>query len=198
MKKILLYLAFLLLNAVTLHAQNSHWEVNIPNYQYDMTVYAELIIDGIAVEDYSNFDVAAFNDEECCGIAVSQSAMKDDKAYNWLSIRVKSNTPSGEKITFKVYDKMRDEVLPIKESIIFEDQTSVGLPSSPISLSIQKFTLGDVNDDGEIDITDVVSIVKFISDNYSQIFIEEAADINQDNDIDITDVVTLVKSISNQ
>lgn len=63
---------------------------------------------------------------------------------------------------------------------------------------IPAFELGDVNGDGETDIADVVTLVKFISGADSSSFVKEVADVNGDGEIDIADVVTLVKRISNQ
>ena len=55
-------------------------------------------------------------------------------------------------------------------------------------------TIGDINNDGEINIVDVVLLVSFILENS----INENADINQDDFINVVDVVLLVDIILNQ
>ena len=55
-------------------------------------------------------------------------------------------------------------------------------------------TIGDLNDDGEINIVDVVLLVSFILENS----INENADLNQDDFINVIDVVLLVDIILNQ
>jgi len=52
--------------------------------------------------------------------------------------------------------------------------------------------LGDINDDGSLDILDVVSIVNFVLGNIDEI---SCADYNQDESIDILDIVNIVSFI---
>jgi hypothetical protein len=61
--------------------------------------------------------------------------------------------------------------------------------------SIKEFPDSDVNQDGEVDVADVVDIARFVIDNPSDSFDEFLADINIDNDVDISDAVTLVNEI---
>ena len=58
------------------------------------------------------------------------------------------------------------------------------------------YTLGDVNGDKQIDISDVVAMVNYILGSTSSTsFKPQAADINKDGNIDISDVVSLVNII---
>lgn len=185
------------LQALVLQAQSSHWEVNIYDYQYDMSVYASLLNDDAVVTDFSNYEVAAFVGDECRGIAEVQSTEKDGQTYLWLNLRVRSHVASGETVTFRVFDKEKNRVLRTNETLEFVHQSIAGMPSSPFEISIQKYVVGDVNDDTEINIADVTALVKYISGTLPPFFIEAAADVNQDNEVDISDVVSLVKTISN-
>lgn len=59
------------------------------------------------------------------------------------------------------------------------------------------YALGDVNGDGTIDITDIVSIIRHVS--RTRILTDEKfarADVNADNSVDIIDIVTIVRIIS--
>ena len=55
--------------------------------------------------------------------------------------------------------------------------------------------LGDVNGDGNVDITDVVAIANFVMGSESDNFVEANADMNGDNSIDVTDVVALANHV---
>ena len=65
---------------------------------------------------------------------------------------------------------------------------------SKLSTSTQR---GDVNGDGDTNITDVALTVNHILGNSSDTFNEAAADLNGDREVNITDVVTLVDIILN-
>lgn len=56
-------------------------------------------------------------------------------------------------------------------------------------------TLGDVNGDNTIDVTDIVSLANNILGKSAGTFIEDAADLNQDSRVDVTDIVTLANLI---
>ncbi len=59
------------------------------------------------------------------------------------------------------------------------------------------YALGDVNGDGTIDITDIVSIIRHVS--RTRILTDEKfarADVNADNSVDIIDIVAIVRIIS--
>ena len=59
------------------------------------------------------------------------------------------------------------------------------------------YALGDVNGDGTIDFTDIVSIIRHVS--RTRILTDEKfarADVNADNSVDIIDIVAIVRIIS--
>lgn len=70
--------------------------------------------------------------------------------------------------------------------------------STSLSTEWQRTPLrGDVNEDGFVDISDVVATVRYILGDTPSIFNRIAADLNEDNNIDISDVVSLVSIILN-
>ncbi len=56
----------------------------------------------------------------------------------------------------------------------------------------EDFLLGDVNDNGEIDIGDAVCIVNYLVNKLNAVFIEVAADLNGNGQVDIGDAVMIV------
>ena len=81
----------------------------------------------------------------------------------------------------------------VKDSItvsIDENDWEGGLDVTiDIGSSSEMVTLGDVNNDGEVDLTDVVLIFDYFMGEELTDFVEEAADFNGDGDVDLTDVV---------
>ena len=186
----LVCLAYMLAMAMVMYAQGNErgWTVSPYDYQYDMTIYAQLKIDNAVVTDYSNYKVAAFVGDECRGVAEIQT--KDNST--WLYIRVRSASASGEKISFKLFDKTEGKIKRIAETVDFESQGLEGMPSSPFDLTSAKYTPGDVNDDGSINIADVTSILSIMAGNQSDSLIREAADVNDDGAINVADVTSVL------
>ena len=178
----------LLLSTTFLHAQESGWSVDPHDYQYDMTIYAQLVVEGQAVSDYENYEVAAFVGDECRAVGEVFS----QEGYTWVYLRPRSNAASGETITIKVYDKAKDRAVRINESFSFQSQGQEGEPSSPVNLTMKMYTLGDVNDDGFIDIADVTSVLAIMAGNGGENLIEDAADVNEDGFVDIADVTSIL------
>ena len=56
-------------------------------------------------------------------------------------------------------------------------------------------TFGDVNNDGDLNISDVMATVSHILGDTPQNFSEDAADVNGDGAINITDVMSMVDAI---
>ena len=116
-------------------AQETHWQCNIYDFQYDMTVYLDVTVDGKAISDYSNYEVAAFCGEECRGIASLEEIPNTEKKYYYL--RIRSNQNEGKTISFKVYDKEKAKEYSIAENTItFSAQSMQGYPSSPVVLGL--------------------------------------------------------------
>lgn len=191
-KNICCIISALLFSAI-LHAQDSHWNVNIYDYQYDMTVYAKMSMDGEQIENWEAYEVAAFVNGECRGVAVVQ----ERNGMKWLHLRIRSNSSEGETITFRAYNKSTDKIIRFKETILFESQGLVGLPSDPVELTSKSYTLGDVNDDGKINITDVTAILAYMAGTAPSYFNDAAADVNTDGRINISDVTGVLQIMAN-
>ena len=182
--KALICLVGLFISSTILHAQGSGWEVNPHDYQYDMTIYAQLSADESIVTDYANYEIAAFVGDECRGIA----EVKSQGGYTWLYLRVRSNVASGESISFKIFDAEAGKAFNAIESVSFAFAGQEGMPSAPITLTLKRYTLGDVNDDGEINVADINGVRRIMADLASDELIEEAADVNQDGESNVADI----------
>ena len=113
--------------------QAAHWECNIHAFQYDMTVYATLQLNGTTVTNPDAYEIAAFCGDECRGVASIETISGTDISFYYL--RVHSNTTTGETITFKCYDTTTKEEVPINENLEFTSQAVTGYPSQPFFLT---------------------------------------------------------------
>ena len=191
LKNVLCLIAFFAMTTM-LHAQESGWTVDEHDYQYQMSVYAKLEIDGTDVTAEENYEVAAFVGDECRGIATRDS----QGGYNWLWMFVRSNSASGEKITFKVYDKTTQQVKRIAETVDFASDGQIGTASSPTAFTQAKYTLGDVNDDGKINSKDLMLVIKkILKQSLPSGTIEEAMDMNVDGKYNAKDLQLLINKI---
>ncbi len=197
MKKKILFTLISVLLPLSLWAQESHWQFDFHEFEYDMTVFVNLKLDDELLTDWSNYEVAAFCGSECRGILTAEDIL-DTGSAKVGQLRVRSNSSSGETITFKVYDKTEQKEINVQDTkITFSSNATQGSASSPFKLDItQKYTPGDTNGDGEIDLTDASLIFRYYSEFFEDVdameeagltFVLEAADVNGDGFVDLTD-----------
>ena len=124
------------------HAQSSHWQFDAYAYRYDMTAYVALNVDGEIVTDYSDFEIAAFCGEECRGIASIKKVERDGTENVYGYLRIRSNQDTGETITFKVFQISTEKEMHVyNTSVEFQSQQVIGMPSTPMMLTIVHFTV---------------------------------------------------------
>ena len=139
----LLFSVVLALWASALSAQ-THWTCDINAYQYDMTVYYNLQMNGTAIADWGNFEVAAFVGDECRGVGETMAAVVNEQTVYYGYLRVRSNAEAGgETVSFKVYVKNANKEVAIGDeaNITFTPNGAEGLPSSPKALNIRAYQL---------------------------------------------------------
>ena len=150
--KIFSILLSLLAFTLTVWADGGNWKLNPYDFQYDMTAYIGLNVDGADVDDMSRYSVAAFCGDECRGIMEVKTA--GDVQYGYL--RIRSNKDSGEQITFKVYDNAVDVLTKCVDVMEFQVQGLQGIPSSPIILhAANKYKVNYVVDNEIVQSDDV-------------------------------------------
>ncbi len=200
-KKVFLSLLFLLTSVLGLKAQEStHWQCDIHEYEYDMTVYFVLTRDGNPIADYTDYEVAAFVGEECRGVAEFQTLeLSNGTTKKYGYIRIRSNQTNGESITFKAYMKPYTKEVTLEGApISFRSMDIQGYPSTPMALELPEVLPGDVNNDGVIDVSDVVTVVNIILGIPASTTVKEVADVTGDGEIDVSDVVKIVNIILNK
>jgi hypothetical protein len=175
--------------------ETTHWTCSPNDFQYDMTAYIALTNDGVAVTDYSDYEVAAFCGDECRGVGEVQTV----GTTSYIYMRIRSNAASGEDITFKVYTKSDDIEADVEEyTMPFVSQGVQGMPSSPVVLNFVPYIPGDPSGDKEIDVFDIVAIMDYVLEGNADDFNAKAADFNGDGEVDIFDIVELMDYILNQ
>lgn len=128
-------MAFAALLSLAANAAEPDWSVNANDYQYDMTVFAALSINGQTVSP-DNYTLAAFCGEECRGIATVANSDGD----NYFYLRIRSNVKTGETITFRAYNKTADEEVKqhwLLSTLAFEADSRAGFPSAPYVVTFQ-------------------------------------------------------------
>ena len=129
-------------------------------------------------------------------------SLKFDKAPSWGSLDLvfgnQSQIQSGDFATYLV--TVNTEGLPIgtyMSYVVINSNASVNSDVIPLVLNIQdQFLIGDVNQDGIIDVIDIVRVVSIIMGNYEASDLEILlSDINEDGQINVVDIVTLVNLI---
>ena len=63
------------------------------------------------------------------------------------------------------------------------------------NIVVNNVIMGDANDDGEVNVTDIVEMVNSIMNRPSERFVEAAADMNGDGEVNVTDIVLVVNFI---
>lgn len=173
--------------------ETTHWTCSPNDFQFDMTAYIALTNDGVAVTDYSDYEVAAFCGDECRGVGEVQTV----GTTSYIYMRIRSNAASGEDITFKVYTKSDDIEADVEEyTMPFVSQGVQGMPSSPVVLNFVPYILGDVDGNKKINISDAVRIIDYIL--YGTSINMKAANVNKDSKVNVSDAVAIVDMILNK
>lgn len=107
------------------------WEVNPHDYRYDMTVFLKVQIDNKDLSAYEGCAVAAFCGDECRGI----NDFFIQQGYAFVPLRIYSNKPSQETISFYFYDVADNRIKSVEKTIEFQTDVIVGMPSSPLVLN---------------------------------------------------------------
>lgn len=110
------------------------WNVNPSDFRYDMSLYFALA--DRSLEDLDNYEIAAFVDDECRGVAEKIALTGDESC---LYMRIRSNESKGSQVEFRMREKNSEGYILLKpengSDFIFEADKRVGMPSEPFILA---------------------------------------------------------------
>ena len=115
-------------------AQDGRWICDEHAFEHDMSAFLTLADESGKMLELSKYEVAAFVDNECRGVAQIE---KNENGSEYLYIRIRSNKRSGETVSFKCYSLLSGRIYSIEDTIEFKERTYVGFPSSPYRLTRQ-------------------------------------------------------------
>jgi len=118
---------------------------------------------------------------------LSDSDIKDGSVLTLtfqVSESVESRTQLGVRITYVSGDIVDRNLRPVNASL------SNGI------ITVIPFRYGDLNDDGDVNATDIVLMRRHIAGGYDQTIILDAANINEDDHVNATDVILLRRYIA--
>ena len=122
-----------LFHSVTASAADT-WSVNPSDYRYDMSLYLNVSFANGEKLDYTQYDIAVFVGDECRGVA---EVLPLPGGTDCLYLRARSNSESGETMTFCYRNKSTGEVKVVeKVDFAFSSNGSLGMPSSPYEVKI--------------------------------------------------------------
>jgi len=110
-----------------LFAKDPLWQAP-SGMQYSMTLTTVVHLNGVEVEN-SQTKLAAYVGEHIRGVASPIYNASLDRHIFFLTYF--STAPSGEVVTFKVYDPERDTVLNTQNQLAFQNDLQIGSPSEP-------------------------------------------------------------------
>ena len=164
-------------------------------YQFDLQLPAgvSLATDGAALT------------ERATGLTLYSNALATNQ-YRFVVVSTAGNTiATGDgavmNLTLNVTDDAANGANTIAISNVIltaksgNNVSSVYSDQANITLTVESYSLGDVNGDGYINVTDVVCMVYDILGQTQTGFIRIAADINGDGEVNIADVTAVVTMI---
>lgn len=126
-----------------------------------------------------------------------------DNSYLFVLLSLEGNTITGNegvfmnvKLNIDSDVDLGDYEIKIEDVYMTTASYETLHPAEATSdLIMTDIVMGDVNNDGVINVTDAIGVVNYILKNVPSVFVEEAADVNNDGVINITDAIGIVNMI---
>lgn len=167
-------------------------------YQMDIALPAGISIVKDKNGNYMVISTERYDEDGQLGINLIEGNTYRVVLYNVANNVISGNSGALLKIPVTIAEKLVDGEYEVAYSnIIF---TEVGgnqlkLPDTTSKIIIKNLKKGDANGDGEINVGDIVEIVKDILHKTTSRFVREAADVNEDGDVNVTDIVLVANII---
>lgn len=122
----------------------------------------------------------------------TESASKEDYG--------KYLTGDNDGIVFELPIKATADFTGVKNANIAnlaftDDLATADIPAADATFEIAMMKLGDVTDDGNVDISDAQALVSYSFNNPPSVFIKDVADLTENSKIDISDAQALVAQL---
>lgn len=176
-------------------------EETIMGFQFDLELPT-----GVTVAEKEGLLMAALTGNAVNTHSISSSKV-GERLYRFVvtpqgSRAISNADGGGMNITIDVADDMavgtytmtiKDIEMTVKKAgNVYED---IHPKNSTATLTITEATMGDVNGDGRVSVTDVISMNSYILEEEPAQFIRKVADLNGDGKVTITDMVKVIDII---
>lgn len=167
-------------------------------YQMDIALPAGISIVKDKNGNYLVTSTERYDEDGQLGINLIEGNTYRVVLYNVANNVISGNSGALLKIPVTIAEKLVDGEYEVAYSnIIF---TEVGgnqlkLSDTTSKIIIKNLKKGDANGDGEINVGDIVEIVKDILHKTTSRFVREAADVNEDGEVNVTDIVLVANII---
>lgn len=154
------------------------------NLEFQMQVVGQLVVDIGEISTNPDDLLAAFIDGECRGVAGRDPAIPE-----LLFLTIASHTAIGEEVTFLAYIDELDLVVPVVQTMVFQDGINVGTPDDPFYFSFDntdRTIIATAGDHGSIQPSGIVNV------NYGQ---NQSFTITPDFGYEVEDVLVDGESV---
>ena len=168
-------------------------------YQFDLTLPSGITLAKDENDNYLVTKTSRYEDED----QALQVTLLENNTYRIVSYSMESKKITGTSgallnIILNVASTHTAGSFEANiDNIVFTktNGTQIKLNSAKFNIEVHKAMLGDANGDGEINVGDIVEIVKDILHKTTSRFVREAADVNEDGDVNVTDIVLVANII---
>ena len=165
--------------------ENNHWNVNMNDFTYTMTMMAKVRINDVEVYS-TEYELGVFVNDTCRG---SVRLIYVDPIDSYLAF-ITIGGEGGEEMTYKLYDVAADvELDDTDDTCVFAADQMLGSFEAPVVVSFRKSTLStSFNETGGISVYPNPCVVG------GQIVVEMPAEENADSYVEILDMTGRVVS----
>lgn len=169
-------------------------EIKDSNYTFSVPEGTETTLDGgkVVYLGAEYFMLTSSSAGEGYKLVLTQSAEGVPTVANIVYI---DQSEDSKNVSFKIYpSKLTADGTYY---VYISSSTGTGRTLVATFSYYQEYKLGDVNSDGDIDITDAMNLLQRIAENITFTNVQDAAaDVNKDGSVDVLDVMNLLQYIA--